>query len=105
MMIAEHSITAFSGDTDVAGTPSIAAPGALYAVASEAKPKKTPEELLPASPADRGSGIRLMKSEDRKQDDTINRLGRSTYPDPKSVLKTAATPGCPAEFAAVRTCA
>src|ERR1019366_7885425 len=85
-------ITANSGDTDVAGTLSIAAPRALYAVASGHKPKKIPEELLPASPADRGSGIRLIKSEDRKKDDIINRPGRSTYPREKSVLTSGATP-------------
>src|ERR1022692_4870537 len=85
-------ITANSGDTDVAGTLSIAAPRALYAVASGHKPKKNPEELLPASPADRGSGIRLIKSEDRKKDDIINRPGRSTYPREKSVLTSGATP-------------
>src|ERR1039458_8518277 len=84
-------ITANSGDTDVAGTLSIAAPRALYAVASGHKPKKNPEELLPASPADRGSGIRLIKSEDRKKDDIINRPGRSTYPREKSVLTSGAT--------------
>src|SRR5450755_1765118 len=85
-------ITANSGDTDVAGTLSIAAPRALYAVASGHKPKKNPEELLPASPAERGSGIRLIKSEDRKKDDIINRPGRSTYPREKSVLTSGATP-------------
>src|ERR1017187_5215009 len=85
-------ITANSGDTEVAGTLSIAAPRALYAVASGHKPKKNPEELLPASPADRGSGIRLIKSEDRKKDDIINRPGRSTYPREKSVLTSGATP-------------
>src|SRR5450755_1925765 len=84
-------ITANSGDTDVAGTLSIAAPRALYAVASGHKPKKNPEELLPASPAERGSGIRLIKSEDRKKDDIINRPGRSTYPREKSVLTSGAT--------------
>src|ERR1017187_5590427 len=90
-------ITANSGDTEVAGTLSIAAPRALYAVASGHKPKKNPEELLPASPADRGSGIRLIKSEDRKKDDIINRPGRSTYPREKSVLTSGATPGITAE--------
>src|ERR1035441_8376953 len=84
-------ITANSGDTEVAGTLSIAAPRALYAVASGHKPKKNPEELLPASPADRGSGIRLIKSEDRKKDDILNRPGRSTYPREKSVLTSGAT--------------
>src|ERR1019366_3843507 len=90
-------ITANSGDTEVAGTLSIAAPRALYAVASGHEPKKNPEELLPASPADRGSGIRLIKSEDRKKDDIINRPGRSTYPREKSVLTSGATPPCEAE--------
>src|ERR1035438_2337920 len=85
-------ITANSGDTEVAGTLSIAAPRALYAVASGHKPKKNPEELLPASPADRGSGIRLIKSEDRKKDDITNRPARSTYPKKKSVLTSGATP-------------
>src|ERR1017187_4768048 len=84
-------ITANSGDTEVAGTLSIAAPRALYAVASGHEPKKNPEELLPASPADRGSGIRLIKSEDSKKDDIPNRPGRSTYPREKSVLTSGAT--------------
>ena len=88
-------ITANSGDTEVAGTLSIAAPRALYAVASGHKPKKNPEELLPASPADRGSGIRLIKSEDRKKDDITNRPARSTYPKKKSVLTSGATPQKP----------
>jgi hypothetical protein len=34
----------------------------------------------------------LIKSEDRKKDDIINRPGRSTYPREKSVLTSGATP-------------
>src|ERR1019366_5154364 len=64
---------------------------------------KNPEELLPASPADRGSGIRLIKSEDRKKDDIINRPGRSTYPREKSVLTSGAT--CPRHLDAAHPCA
>ena len=59
-------ITRFSGDTDVAGTLSIAAPRALYAVAFGSKPKKNPPELLPPAVADCACGIRLKKSEHEK---------------------------------------
>ncbi len=47
--------------------------------------------LLPAA-ADRDSGIRLTKSEDRKTDNIINRPGRSTYLEEKSVLTSETTP-------------
>ena len=91
-MTANGFSTAITGRTGVAGTLSIAAPRGLYGVTFEPKPKKNPEELLPAAPADRGSGIRLTKSEDGKEDDIINRPGRSTYLDEKSVLTSGATP-------------
>ena len=90
-MIANRFSTATSGDTDVAGTLSIVAPRGLYAVPFESKAKKNPDELLPAAPADRGSGIRLTKRENGKEDDIINRPGRSTYLEEKSVLTSGAT--------------
>src|SRR5688572_13461267 len=92
-MTAPRSRSGFSGGTEVAGTTSIAVPGALYAVDSTPKTKKNPAELLPPAAADRGSGIRLTTSDDRKTDDIINRPGRSTYPKTKSVLTSGATPG------------
>lgn len=91
-MTEQRSRSGFTGGTEVAATPSIAAPEALHAVASEPKTKKNPEVLLPPAAADRRSRIRLMQSDDRKTDDIINRPGRSTYPDQKSVLTSGATP-------------
>ena len=91
-MTANGFSTAITEDTEVPGTLSIAAPRALYAVVSELKPKKVPEELLPAAPADRGSRIRLTTSNDGPDDDIINRPSRSTYLDEKSVLTSGATP-------------
>ena len=95
-MTAHRLMTAIPGDTDVAGTHSIAAPRALYAVVSEPKTKKDPDKLLPAASADRGSGLRLTTSTDGPDDDIINRPGRSTYLDEKSVLTSGATPTHPA---------
>ena len=80
-------ITAISGGTGIAGTPSIGAPRALYAVVFELKPKKNPEAPLPPAAPDRVSGIRLTKSED-----IINRPDGSTYLEEKSVLTSGATP-------------
>lgn len=91
-MTANGFIKGISGDTDVAGTLSIAVPRALCAGAFGAKLKNNPKELLPAMPAGCGWGIRLTKSEDRKTDDIINRPGRSTYLEEKSVLTSGATP-------------
>ena len=48
------------------------------------------EELLPPATADRGSGVRLTQT---KESSSINRRGRSTYPQKKSVRKSGATPG------------
>jgi hypothetical protein len=91
-MTAKRFMTKISGDTAVAGTPSIAAPGALYAVAfSRRLENSSPEELLPPAAADRLSARRLTRTKD---DETIiiNRSGRSTYPDEKSVQTSGATP-------------
>ncbi len=49
------------------------------------------EALLPPAAADCSSGVRLMKSEDRNTENIINRPGRSTYPEEKSVLTSGAT--------------
>jgi hypothetical protein len=91
-MTANRFIKGISGDTDVAATLSIAASRCIYAVTYGPKLKKNPKELLPAMPAGYGWGIRLTKSEDRKTDDIINRPGRSTYLEEKSVLTSGATP-------------
>jgi hypothetical protein len=91
-MIAKSCITGFSGNTEVAGTLSIATPRALYAVAFGTKPKKNPPELLPPSAADCACGIRLTKSEDEKTGNIINRPHGSTYLEEKSVLTSGATP-------------
>jgi hypothetical protein len=90
-MTTKSSVMIFSGDAQVAGTPAIAAPRALYAVAFGSKPKKNPPELLPPSAADRACGIRLKKIEDG-QTGIINRSDGSTYLDEKSVLTSGATP-------------
>ena len=90
-MTVQRSRIGFSEGIKAAGTPSIAAPGALYAVDFKPKMTKNPEELLPPAAADYVSGIRLTKSEDRKRSDIINRPGRSTYPNEKSVLRSEAT--------------
>ncbi len=49
------------------------------------------EELLPATPADRGTRRRLTRT---KEQETIiiNRSGRSTHPEEKSVRTSGATP-------------
>jgi hypothetical protein len=90
-MIEKSLIATISGDTDVAGTLSIAALRGLYAVAFDLKPKKNPEELLPATPADRRTRKQLTKAED-EETIIINRSGRSTYPNRKSVPTSGSTP-------------
>jgi hypothetical protein len=47
------------------------------------------EALLPPAAADCAAGVRLEKSKEIK---IINRLGRSTHPKEKSVLRSGATP-------------
>ncbi len=47
------------------------------------------EELLPPAAADRGSGVRLTQTDEIS---IINRRGRSTYPQEKSVRRSGATP-------------
>ncbi len=49
----------------------------------------TPDELLPPAAADRGSGVRLTQTDEIG---IINRRGRSTYPQEKSVRRSGATP-------------
>ena len=84
--------SSISGDTEVAGTVAIAAPGALYAVDFPTpKPKTARTALLPPAAADRGTRRRLTQSED-EETIIINRPGRSTYPNQKSVLTSGATP-------------
>src|ERR1700728_907097 len=92
-MTTKGFITRLSGGTEVAGTLSIAAPGALYAVDFPRQKQKNPtSELLQPAAADRASRRRLTKG---KEQDTIiiNRSGRSTYPEEKSVQTSGATPG------------
>ena len=91
-MTTKGFITRLSGGTEVAGTLSIAAPGALYAVDFPRQKQKNPtSELLPPAAADRASRRRLTKG---KEQETIiiNRSGRSTYPEEKSVQTSGATP-------------
>ena len=86
-------IRSISGDTQVAGTPSIAAPGDLYA-ADFATPKaKKPEpELLP--PFGHETALRQRRLTKTVEEETIiiNRPDRSTYPEEKSVSRSGATP-------------
>jgi retron-type reverse transcriptase len=53
--------------------------------------KSKPEELLTPAASDRGSYERLTKTKD--EEIIINKAGRSTYRDKKSVLRAEATPG------------
>jgi hypothetical protein len=90
-MTAKGFITGISGGTEVAGTLSIAAPGALYAVDFSRQKQKNPtSELLPPAAADRASRRRLTKG---KEQETIiiNRSGGSTYPEEKSVQTSGAS--------------
>ncbi len=54
-------------------------------------PNPKAKELLPATPADRGTRRRLTKTEDQETI-IINRSGRSTHPEEKSVRTSGATP-------------
>jgi hypothetical protein len=93
-MTAPASSTSISGHTKVAGTPRIAAPGALYAVgflrrASE----KLHSGLLPPLWGVRlhCGGRRLTRNEEEERI-IINRPDESTYPEEKSVSTSGATP-------------
>lgn len=92
-MIDNALIRSISGDTRVGGTPLIAALAALYAFDFSTRRSKTPEpELLP--PFGRETALRgrpLTKTEE-KETIIINRPGRSTYPEQKSVSRSGATP-------------
>src|ERR1700723_2234316 len=91
-MTTKGFITRLSGGTEVAGTLSIAAPGALYAVDFPRQKQKNPtSELLPPAAADRACRRRLTKG---KEQETIiiNRSGRSTYTKEKSVQTSGAIP-------------
>jgi len=92
-MTDKELISSISGDTEVAGTPSIAAPGALYAAdLSTPKAKKPEPELLPSR--GRVTALRRRRLTKTEEEETIiiNRPGRSTYPEQKSVLTSGATP-------------
>ena len=86
-------IRAISGDTKVAGTPSIAAPGALYAVGFFASKPKSPNRSF-SRPFGRETALRGRPLTKTEEEDTIiiNRSGRSTYPEQNSVLRSGATP-------------
>ncbi len=86
-------ITPVSGDSLVAPTPSIAAPGALYAVDfSSPKPKRRIRSFSrPSGVRPPCGGRRLTKTEE-EETIIINRPNRSTYPEQKSVLTSGATP-------------
>jgi hypothetical protein len=89
----QRTISSISGDTQVAGTPSIAAPEDLYAVDfSTPKAKKPePELLLPFGHETALRQRRLTKTEE-EETIIINRPDRSTYPEEKSVSRSGATP-------------
>jgi hypothetical protein len=54
--------------------------------------RKTVPELLPALRAGRPRGGGRPLTKDQEKDSIINRSGRPTYPDQKSVLTSGATP-------------
>jgi hypothetical protein len=89
-MIAQSSPTSISGDAQVAGTPPIAAPGALYAVGfctlSRTQSFSRPSGLETAL-----RGGSLTKTEE-EETIIINRPDRSTYPHEESVQTGGATP-------------
>src|ERR1700722_12774984 len=104
-MTTKGFITRLSGGTEVAGTLSIAAPGALYAVDFPRSKRKNPtSELLPPAAADRASRRRLTKG---KEQETIiiNRSGRSAYPEEKFVQTTGAAPLLQGVFASAAAAA
>jgi len=86
-------IRSISGDSQVAGTPSIAAPGALYAVDfSTPNPKSRNRSFSrPSGVRLRCVGRRLTKAEE-EESIIINRPDKSTYPEQKSVSRSGATP-------------
>jgi len=86
-------IRSISRDSQVAGTPSIAAPGALYAVDfSTPNPKSRNRSFSrPSGVRLRCVGRRLTKAEE-EESIIINRPDKSTYPEQKSVSRSGATP-------------
>jgi hypothetical protein len=96
-MYAESSITSVSGDIQVAGTPEIAVPGALYAV--DFSSPRSHAELLPPFGCETAPWGRALTKTEENETIIINRSDRSTYPDQKSVLRSGATPLRPAYFA------
>jgi hypothetical protein len=92
-MIDNALIRSISGDSPVAGTPSIAASGALYAVDfSTPKPKsRTRSFSRPSGVRLRCGGRRLTKTEE-EETIIINRPDRSTYAEQKFVSRSRATP-------------
>jgi hypothetical protein len=91
-MYAESSITSVSGDIQVAGTPEIAVPGALYAV--DFSSPRSHAELLPPFGCETAPWGRALTKTEENETIIINRSDRSTYPDQKSVLRSGATPHC-----------
>jgi catechol 2,3-dioxygenase-like lactoylglutathione lyase family enzyme len=89
-MYAESSITSVSGDIQVAGTPEIAVPGALYAV--DFSSPRSHAELLPPFGCETAPWGRALTKTEENETIIINRSDRSTYPDQKSVLRSGATP-------------
>ena len=85
-------IRCISGDRQIAGTLAIAAPGALYAVDFSTPEPKTRNRSFFRLRRETALRVRrLTKSED-EETIIINRSGRSTYPEEKSVLTSGATP-------------
>jgi hypothetical protein len=93
-MIAQARTRSISGHSKVAGTRSIAAPGALYAVDfSTPKPKsRTRSFSRPSGVRLRCGGRRLLTKTEEAETIIINRPDRSTYPEQKFVSRSGATP-------------
>jgi hypothetical protein len=88
-MIEKSDAASIFRDTRGSGSIEISVPGAFTAVGFFRPKKKTG-----ASAAERGrpSLIKTIDEDRRERHDHINRSGRSTYPEEKSVQTSGATP-------------
>lgn len=85
-------ITCISGDSPVAGTLAIAAPGALYAVDFSTPDPKTPNRSFSRLRRETALRVRGLTKNEEQETIIINRSGRFTYPEEKSVQTSGATP-------------
>ena len=87
-MIAKSDAASIFRDTRGSGSIEISVPGALTAVGFPGQQKNTG-----ASAAERGrpSLFKTIDEDRRERHDHINRPGRPTYPEEKSVLTSGAT--------------